>query len=79
MTVLVTGGAGFVDTHLVARLVERGQAVRVLDLRAPLAPKEGVDYRLGGITDSDAVRAAMVGCEQVYHLAALSGDRKSVV
>lgn len=73
MTVLVTGGAGFIGTHLVPRLVARGDAVRVFDLRAPRAPVARVDYRQGCITDTDAVRAAMVGCEQVFHLAALSG------
>ncbi len=70
---LITGGAGFIGTHLVAELRARGEGVRVLDLKFPPEPIAGVEYRQGSITDRAAVEAAVAGCKRVYHLAALSG------
>jgi dihydroflavonol-4-reductase len=69
---LVTGGAGFVGDHLVRRLVERGDRVRVLDRPganlAHLPP--GIEFVPADIRDRAAVRAAVRGCRFVYHLAA---------
>lgn len=69
---LITGGAGFIGSHLVRLLVERGERVRVLD-----RPGAAVDHLPGGIDfvpsdirDADAVRRAVRGCGVVYHLAA---------
>lgn len=70
---LITGGSGFIGTHLTRALAARGQPVRVLDIKPPLEPIAGVDYRTGSITDPAAVRAAVRGCRRVFHLAALSG------
>lgn len=70
---LVTGGTGFIGTHLVRLLRERGQAVRVLDLRNPVDPVPGVEYLQGSITDGDRVRAATRDCGRVFHLAAHAG------
>jgi dihydroflavonol-4-reductase len=71
--VLVTGGAGFIGSHLVRRLLERGEAVRVLELpTAPLAhlPLDRIDLVQGDIRDRAAVARAVRGCREVYHLAA---------
>lgn len=70
---LVTGGAGFIGTHLVRLLRERGEPVRVLDLKPPLEPIPGVEYQIGSITDPAIVAGAVRGCRRVFHLAALSG------
>lgn len=75
--VLVTGGAGFIGSHLVDMLVQANERVTVLDdfsigLRENLADAEK-SGRLrvvqGSVCQEDAVRSAMEGCDQVYHLA----------
>jgi len=71
--ILVTGGAGFIGSHLVRLLVERDEAVRVLDLpTAPLSqlPLDRIELILGDIRDKNTVRRAVRGCHEVYHLAA---------
>ncbi|HNZ11066.1 MAG TPA: NAD-dependent epimerase/dehydratase family protein [Smithellaceae bacterium] len=71
--VLVTGATGAVGPRVVTALLEAGHRVRTLSLDAPLHDEwpEGVDERLGDITDPEAVAAAMAGVEGVVHLAAL--------
>ena len=74
---LVTGGAGFVGSHLAARLVERGESVRVfdnlstgkLDNLASLGFLTA-EFVEGDLPDADAVRRAMAGVEVVLHQAA---------
>ena len=72
MTTLVTGGAGFIGSHLVRLLVDRGERVRVLD--RPRAKVDhlpaGVEIVIADIRDRDAAREAVRGCRFVYHLAA---------
>jgi dihydroflavonol-4-reductase len=69
----VTGGAGFIGSHLVGRLVESGRRVRVIE--RPEAPVEHlplgqVDIVRADIRDRSAVHRALQGCSEVYHLAA---------
>src|SRR5215207_8216675 len=81
---LVTGGCGFIGAHLVAALVGRGHAVRVLDnlstgRRANLDDVRGeVELVEGCLGDPDAVRAACEGVEVVLHQAALASVARSV-
>jgi UDP-glucose 4-epimerase len=80
---LVTGGAGFIGSHLVDALVASGEAVRVLDdfstgQTENLAGAASVEVIRGCVTDPSAVARAVEGCEVVYHLAALASVAKSV-
>jgi UDP-glucose 4-epimerase len=81
---LVTGGGGFIGSHLVDALVTGGQQVRVLDnfqtgkrenLQAVL---DRVDLVTGSITDAATVQKAMEGVRMVYHLAALPSVQRSI-
>jgi dihydroflavonol-4-reductase len=69
---VVTGGAGFIGSHLVERLVARGERVRVVERPAADAAHlpAGVEVVRADIRDRDAVRAALAGARRVYHLAA---------
>lgn len=75
---LVTGGAGFIGSHIVTALVRRGEKVRVLDNLCTgkvhnLAPvRSDIEFIQADITDAAAVGAAMKGVEVVYHQAALA-------
>jgi UDP-glucose 4-epimerase len=81
---LVTGGAGFIGSHLVARLVERGDTVRVFDNFSSgkwenLADVRGdVEVVEGDLRDEAAVRRAVRGVDAIYHQAALRSVPRSV-
>lgn len=71
MRVLVTGGAGFIGSHVVDALVAAGHEPRVLDVRrSPYPEHAGVDTVLGDLLDGAQVLAAAQGCEAIAHLAA---------
>lgn len=78
MTVLVTGGAGFIGSHTVDALREQGHAVRVLDSLQPRVHPLGrpawvpvdVDFVVGDVTERDILVRALDGVESVFHLAA---------
>jgi dihydroflavonol-4-reductase len=70
---VVTGGAGFIGTHLVKTLVARGQSVRVIEhprARVDHLPDGNVEIVRADIRDRDALRLALAGASNVYHLAA---------
>ncbi|WP_421991772.1 NAD-dependent epimerase/dehydratase family protein [Roseococcus sp.] len=81
MRVLLTGGAGFIGQHVLARLLQRGHEVRVLDSLRPdvhrdgrdWAPPPGVELQRGDVRDARACDAALAGVEAVVHLAAKVG------
>ncbi|KDN22764.1 NAD-dependent epimerase/dehydratase family protein [Amycolatopsis rifamycinica] len=71
---VVTGGTGFVGSHLVERLVDRGDRVTVLDAVAPRFPVEGVRYVTGDLRDTAKLAEVIrPGVDVVYHLAAVVG------
>ena len=83
--ILVTGGAGFVGTHLVAHLVERGDDVVVVDSlepqvhlgHEPVFP-DGVSFIHGDVGDPVAADQALDGVDAVVHLAAAVGVGQSM-
>ena len=85
--VLVTGGEGFIGSHLTERLVREGADVRVLALYNPfgrygwLDPEVHTSVELlpGDVRDAERVAGAVEGCDVVFHLAALIGIPYSYV
>ena len=82
-TYLVTGGAGFIGSHLVEALVQRGDKVRVLDNLSTgysdnLRPYSEVEFIEGDVVDPVAVKKAVSGVEVVFHQAALASVPRSL-
>lgn len=80
-TALVTGGAGFVGSALVSRLLEGGYRVRVYDnLSAAKADVDAseADFVHGDVRDLRALERALAGCDVVFHLAAGTGVIPSI-
>jgi len=79
--VLVTGGAGFIGSHLVELLVGRGKRVRVLDNLSYGHPEwvhSAAELMIGDIRDADSCRRACEDCVAVFHLAAMSRSAASL-
>ena len=74
MRAFVTGGTGFVGGHLCRKLVERGDEVVAL-VRSPGKAGQlrelGVEIVAGDLSDEDAIHKAVVGCDAVFHVAAM--------
>ena len=83
-TVLVTGGGGFIGSHLVDALLERGDDVRVLDnfstgdRRNLLHVRHAVEIVEGDLRSYERAHAAVRGCELVFHQAALPSVPRSI-
>ncbi len=86
--VLITGGAGFIGSHLADELLRHGYTVRVLDTlveqvhgherRPPPYLDAQVDLHVGDICDEEAVARALEGVDAVFHLAAAVGVGQSM-
>jgi nucleoside-diphosphate-sugar epimerase len=82
-TYLVTGGAGFIGSHLSEELVRRGHRVRVADSlitgkRSNLDHIKGIEFLEGDLADIDVAHKAVDGCEYVLHQAAIPSVPRSV-
>src|SRR5450756_1507589 len=80
---LVTGGAGFIGSHLSEELVRRGERVRVVDSlitgkRANLAHLPDVEFLEGDLADVDVAHRAVAGVDYVLHQAAIPSVPRSV-
>ena len=82
MKVLVTGGAGFIGSHTVDLLLEKGYQVRILDnLEPPVHPQrrkpdyvpDDVEFILGNVCNPHSLKNALSGIDSVFHLAAYQG------
>jgi UDP-glucose 4-epimerase len=69
-TIAVTGGAGFIGSHVVDAMLAAGYDVRVLDHRPPL--QTNVEWAEVDLLDQDALTDALKGCGPVFHLAAMA-------
>lgn len=86
MRILITGGAGFIASHLADRLLESGMQVRALDSMEPQVHgnvdrpdylDDRVELVRGDVRDREAVVAALDGIDAVFHLAAMVGVGQS--
>jgi UDP-glucose 4-epimerase len=81
---LVTGGAGFIGSHIAEALVERGETVRVLDnlstgnVENLAAFREQLDFVKGDLLDAELLREMVEGVDCIFHEAALASVPRSV-
>jgi dTDP-L-rhamnose 4-epimerase len=88
MQILITGGAGFIGSHLADELIRAGHRVRALDSLSPQVHGANTDRPVylhddvelirGDVRDADAVRRALRGVDAVYHFAAAVGVGQSM-
>jgi dTDP-L-rhamnose 4-epimerase len=87
-TILITGGAGFIGSHVADELLAQGYRVRALDCLSEQVHGPGrnrpeylspdVELMVGDVRDPDAVRKALAGVDAVYHFAAVVGVGQSM-
>ena len=82
-SVLVTGGAGFIGSNIVVRLVREGKSVTVLDnfssgYRVNLEPFPSVRIIEGDVRDAATVERAVKSSDVIFHLAASVGNKRSI-
>lgn len=81
MKYLITGGCGFIGSHLCDRLIQRGDQVRVLDDLSTGSVdnlNEKAELVLGDVSDPSIVKAAMLGVDGCFHLAAIASVARSI-
>jgi UDP-glucose 4-epimerase len=83
MNVLITGGAGFIGSHLVERLLERDDRLRILDNLSTgkignLPPSGNIDFIQGDIRDLAVVSRCVEGMDAIVHLAAVASVQASI-
>lgn len=71
--VVVTGGSGFLGSHIANTLSDRGYAVTVFDVRPSPYLQSGQEMVVGSVMDRGVVEAAFSGSRYIYHMAAFAG------
>src|SRR5437764_9000367 len=77
---LITGGCGFIGSHLCEALIQKGHSVRILDDLSTGSVEnvpQGTTILRGSVTQQDAVDAAMTGVAGCFHLAAVTSVERS--
>lgn len=77
--ILVTGGAGFIGSHVVDNLLEKGKNVVILDIKKPLIINECVQYEKGSITNEHLVEELVSECDGIIHLGGLLGTSETII
>src|ERR1044071_2149864 len=75
MKALVTGGSGFIGSHVVDKLRDRGFEVRIFDMILPTF-RTDVEYYQGSLLNYDQVNMALTGVNFVFHLAAIADEKQ---
>lgn len=86
MKILVTGGAGFIGSHLVEALIDNGHEITILDdlstgnlsFLEKIIKHRHCNFQHGSVLDRKLLQNAMEGCEAVFHLAAVLGVKNTV-
>ena len=84
--ILISGGAGFIGSHLARQAIEAGHKVRILDSLSPqihglsgdYCPPEGAEFIRGDVTVRQDWERALQGIDTVVHLAAETGTGQSM-
>ena len=79
MKVLVTGGSGFLGSHVADALQEAGHEVTILDLKRSPWLQDGQSFLQGDINDENLLEKALDDQEAVYHFAAISSIDECLV
>lgn len=74
MNILVTGGSGFIGSHVVDALIEKGENIRVLDIAKP--HRDDVEYVKGSINSANDINKSVDNIDIVFHIAAFSNIDK---
>lgn len=84
-TILVTGGCGFIGSHIAEALVKQGYKVRILDdlstgklENLATITAHNIEVTIGDVADRSTVEKAVQGCEYIFHQAAIASVPKSV-
>ena len=74
MNILITGGSGFIGSHIADKAINAGHNIRILDLKSP--HRDGVDFVEGSFMDDLVLEKAIAGMDAVFHIGGFSNIDK---